>query len=59
MIQKLWKRMTHKHNYIQVGFEQAESSYERYSIRIYKCSKCHKIKRIDGRLDDYLNRSKG
>lgn len=51
--------MTHKHNYIQVGFEQAESSYERYSIRIYKCSTCHKIKRIDGRLDDYLNRSKG
>ena len=52
-MKKLWVWLTHKHDYVQVGFKQAEDAHERYSIRKYECQSCKKVKWIDGRLDDY------
>ena len=41
----------HNHLYRKVGFKQVSNSYERYSIRLYRCEICGKEKWVDGRFD--------
>ena len=41
----------HKHEFVQVGFRQAEDRYSRYSIRKYQCMHCGHTKEVDGRFD--------
>ena len=40
-----------KHDYKKVGFREEEKNNLRFSIRLYKCSKCGKEIEIDGRRD--------
>lgn len=42
----------HEHEYVKIGFKQAEDRFERYSIRKYKCKNCGKVKEVDGRFDN-------
>lgn len=48
-------RMTFcKHEYQKIAFKQEEDANVRYSIRLYRCSKCGKEIWVDGR-NDYIN----
>lgn len=50
---KLLKQIFHKHDWVKVDFRQGHDGYRniRYSIGIYKCSECGKIKEIDERYE--------
>lgn len=47
----VYKKIAHKHQYVKIGFKQAEDQFSRYSIRKYQCQTCQKIKWVDGRMD--------
>lgn len=48
---KFFNKNYHSHLYKKVGFSETSNSYERYSIRHYKCIHCGKTKDVDGRYD--------
>jgi hypothetical protein len=52
MIKKIIKLITHKHEYVKIGFRQVSNNYIRYSIRKYKCKDCGKEIEVDGRFDN-------
>ena len=50
-ILKCLKKIFCKHTYEKVGFYEEIEYGIRYSIRIYRCSKCGKVIHRDGRID--------
>lgn len=54
MLKKLWKAITHRHEYRKIGWRKESNGYIRYSVRKYECQTCGKIKWVDGRNDPYF-----
>ena len=47
------KKLFCLHDFEKIGFMEVEDKGIRYSVRLYKCSKCGKDVIVDGRCDPY------
>ncbi len=48
----MFKRLFCKHKWNKISFEQIYDKDVRYSLRTYKCSKCGRETKVDGRYDN-------
>ena len=55
-MKKFLKKLFCRHNYEKISWYEVvhPHSLERFSMRIYKCSKCGKQIKVDGRMDPYV-----
>lgn len=53
VLKSFFKKLFCRHQYVKIGFSQEIDRGERYSLRRYRCQKCGKEIRVDGRRDPY------
>ena len=50
---KIFQTLFCKHNYVKIDWMPKIVNGLAYSVRLYKCEKCGKEIRVDGRCDPY------